>query len=178
MNLPAPSPATSTRLRAALTIRVSAGVGTGRTRLSAFDAALRDAGVADFNLVRLSSVIPAGSTVVEVPGSEQPLGEHGDVLYCVYADAYADVAGEQAWAGVAWSERLDGSRAGLFVEHSSHSGNVLRQDLRRSLDDLNVGRGGRYRPAGQVITSVVGGQGHACAIVVATYAHVGWGGPR
>ena len=47
-----------------LTIRVSAGSGKGRTKMAAFDSALRNAGVADHNLVRLSSVIPAGSVVL------------------------------------------------------------------------------------------------------------------
>ncbi len=158
-----------------LRIRVSAGRGSGRTRLSAFDAALRDAGVADFNLVRLSSVIPAGSTVGEVGGQEQLVGEHGDRLYCVYADAYAEGAGQQAWAGVAWSERVDGSGAGLFVEHHAVSEEDLRRDLRHSLEDLAEGRGGLYRPAGQVLSSVTcEGQEHGCAVVVASYAVAGW----
>lgn len=174
---PAPRPAP---VPEGLVIRVSRGVGRGRTRLSAFDAALRDAGVADFNLVRLSSVIPAGSTVLEVPAPEQLLGEHGDLLYCVYADAYADCAGEDAWAGVAWSERLDGSGAGLFVEHHSPCENVLRQDLRRSLEDLAEGRGGLYRPAGTSVVSATcePGDTHVCALVVASYGRAGWEGHR
>lgn len=177
MTSPAPRPSV---VPEGLLIRVSRGVGTGRTRLSSFDAALRDAGVADYNLVRLSSVIPAGSTVVEVPGTEQLQGEHGDLLYCVYAEAYADCAGEDAWAGIAWSERIDGSGAGLFVEHHSHRENVLRQDLRRSLEDLAEGRGGLYQPAGTTVVSATceGSGTHVCALVVASYARTGWEGTR
>lgn len=177
MTTPTPPPSA---VPAGLVIRVSRGVGRGRTRLSAFDAALREAGVADYNLVRLSSVIPAGSTVVEVPGVEQLQGEHGDLLYCVYAEAYADCAGQDAWAGIAWSERLDGSGAGLFVEHHSHRESILRQDLRRSLEDLAEGRGGLYRPAGTTVVSATceGGGSHVCALVVASYARRGWEGTR
>lgn len=72
-----------------LIIRVSRGAGTGLTRLAAFDHALRIAGVADFNLVRLSSVIPPGAEVVESEPAGQVGGGHGDLLYCVYADAYS-----------------------------------------------------------------------------------------
>jgi hypothetical protein len=43
---------------APLTIEIGAATGTGPTAMSAFDAALRDLGVGDANLIRLSSVIP------------------------------------------------------------------------------------------------------------------------
>src|SRR5690606_13314100 len=64
-----------------MTIRVSAGTGTGRTPLAAFDAALAAAGVSDFNLVRLSAVVPPGSDVQVVDGADQLRGGHGDVLF-------------------------------------------------------------------------------------------------
>lgn len=157
-----------------LTIRVSAGTGFGRTRLSAFDAALRDAGVADFNLIRLSSVIPAASDVVEVDGAEQLRGGHGDALYCVYADAYASTPGEHAWAGVAWSTRNDGSRAGLFVEHEGSSEHTVSRDLEASLSDLSRRRGGRYEPAGSVMTSATCVDHPVAAVVIATYRRTSW----
>jgi pyruvoyl-dependent arginine decarboxylase len=46
-------------------IPIVAGFGRGETGLSAFDAALGDSGVLNYNLIRLSSVIPPCSTVVE-----------------------------------------------------------------------------------------------------------------
>ncbi|RCK68742.1 MULTISPECIES: pyruvoyl-dependent arginine decarboxylase [Desertihabitans] len=160
----------------ALEIRVSRGTGSGRTRLSAFDAALRDAGVANFNLVRLSSVVPPGSHVREVGREHQLQGGHGDVLFCVYADAYASIPGTSAWAGVAWSEHHDGSRSGLFVEHGSHDEHVLRHHLESSLADLSEGRGGDFRPAGQVVASrrCVDEDRPVCAVVVASYATRSW----
>lgn len=160
----------------ALTIRVSRGTGTGRTRLSAFDAALHDAGVADFNLVQLSSVIPAGSSVQEVASYGQLVGEHGDALYCVYTDAYATTPGEQAWAGVAWSSHDDGSGAGLFVEHSGGSHSAVQHELDLSLEDLSRNRGGHYSPSGQLLTTVECDFHPVCAIVIATYQRAGWGG--
>jgi arginine decarboxylase len=36
------------------------GVGYGSTELTSFDAALLDAGIGDFNLVRMSSIMPPG----------------------------------------------------------------------------------------------------------------------
>lgn len=162
------------RGRNALTIRISAGTGTGRTRLSAFDAALRDAGVADFNLIRLSSVIPPGSRVVEVPGAAQLKGAHGDALYCVYADAYASTPGDQAWAGVAWSQRRDSTHAGFFVEHHGNSELAVDRDLAASLDDLSQGRDGLYFPAGSMTTSATCVDHPVAAVVVASYRCVSW----
>ncbi|CAA9403790.1 MAG: hypothetical protein AVDCRST_MAG75-2303 [uncultured Propionibacteriaceae bacterium] len=158
----------------ALSIRVSSGTGFGRTRLSAFDAALRAGGVADFNLIRLSSVIPPGSEVREVTPGNQLQGGHGDALFCVYADAYASTPGEQAWAGIAWSQRDDGSGAGLFVEHHGSTELLVRHDLATSLADLSGGRGGLYHPAGSVVTSATCVDHPVAAVVVAAYRCTSW----
>jgi len=53
-----------------LDITVRTGSGTARTPLAAFDAALLSAGVANFNLVTLSSVIPPHSRVRVVEGND------------------------------------------------------------------------------------------------------------
>ena len=158
----------------ALTIRISAGRGTGRTRLAAFDAALRDAGVGDFNLIRLSSVIPPHSKVLEVEDSEQVVGGHGDRLYCVYAEAYASNPQEQAWAGVAWSTHDDRSGAGLFVEHAGSSQQSVEHELQLSLSDLSTGRGGRFVNTGQKVTSIDCVDHPVCAVVIATYRSTPW----
>ena len=102
-------------------IRVSRGTGSGPTRLAAFDRALQAAGLADYNLIRLSSVIPPNAVVREVSSFDDAAGAHGDVAYCVYADAYASTPGEEAWAGVAWADHHDNTGAGLFVEHTASS---------------------------------------------------------
>lgn len=157
-----------------LTIRVSAGSGSGRTPLAAFDAALAAAGVSDFNLVRLSSIVPAGSQVVEVEGPAQLRGDHGDLLYCVYARAHTSLPGHEAWAGVAWSRRDDGTGAGLFVEHEGPSHEQVLADLTHSLEDLSATRGDRYRPEGHRVTGITCVTLPVCAVVVATYRRTGW----
>src|SRR3954468_23897941 len=78
-----------------LNISIRTGVGSGRTLLSAFDHALLGAGVGDFNLVTLSSVIPTASRIRHVD-SELP-GGHGDLLFCVRAEGFADQPGDVAW---------------------------------------------------------------------------------
>lgn len=160
-----------------LTIRVSTGTGTGRTTLAAFDAALASAGVSDFNLVRLSSIVPPGSRVLTVDGHEQLRGHHGDILYCVYARAHAVLPGHEAWAGIAWSRRDDGSGAGLFVEHEGPSREQVSTDLTHSLEDLSATRGGTYHPEGQRIAGITCVTSPVCAVVVATFRRAGWEEP-
>ena len=46
-------------------IRLSTGVGVADTSLAAFDAALYEAGIGNFNLLPLSSVIPPGADIVQ-----------------------------------------------------------------------------------------------------------------
>ena len=157
-------------------IHVSHGTGTGRNELSAFDAALTDAGVGDFNLVRLSSVVPPGSRVVEVDRLEEGYGGHGDLLYCVYAEAHAVMPGHEAWAGVAWSLRDDDSGAGLFVEHEAPSHEQLELDLTLSLEDLAATRGNRFHPAGRRVAGVRCESLPVCSVVVAAYRREGWDG--
>jgi arginine decarboxylase len=157
-----------------LTIRVSSGSGTGRTTLAAFDAALVAAGVSDSNLVRLSSIVPPGSRVLEVDAHEQLRGNHGDLMYCVYARAHAVLPGHEAWAGVAWSRRDDGSGAGLFVEHEGPSREQVFTDLTHSLEDLSATRGGSYHPESRQVAGITCITLPVCAVVVATFRRTGW----
>lgn len=161
-----------------ITIRVSSGAGVGRTALSAFDSALHGAGVADFNLIRLSSVIPPGAEVLEVEPGQQLLGAHGDRLYCVYAAGYATSPGEQAWAGVAWSRRNDGSGEGLFVEHHGSTRDAVARDLRLSLGDLSERRGRDFTDEGMVLASATCVEQPVCALVLASYLRSPWGHDR
>jgi arginine decarboxylase len=160
--------------RSPLLIRVSTGSGAGPTPLAAFDAALFDAGVAQFNLVRLTSVIPPDAVVREVAGPDQIRGAKGDVAYCVYAAAYASTPGEQTWAGIAWAVHQDRSGVGLFVEQSASSEPALLSDLRLTLEAMSRTRGNQYRIVGQTVGSAVCADRPVCTVVVATYGTARW----
>ena len=117
-------------------------MGEGPTKLAAFDAALCDAGVANFNLIYLSSVIPPHSDIqVSVDGSVRVEGEWGDRLYVVMAEQRTDVMGEEAWAGVGWVQQEHDGR-GLFVEHHGFSELKVRGDIKASLGALCDARAG------------------------------------
>ncbi|MFT4216328.1 MAG: pyruvoyl-dependent arginine decarboxylase [Micropruina sp.] len=159
----------------ALVIRVTAGSGTGRTTMAAFDAALRSAGVADHNLIRLSSIIPGRAEVQICSAEEQLHGEFGDALYCVYAVAFATERGDAAWSGVGWSRAADGSGRGLFVEHAGHAEEQVRTMITSSLTDMSNGRDNAFVFENMVLSSALCSVRPACSVVVATYRTAGWG---
>jgi len=98
-----------------MNIKVVKGAGEASTPLSAFDAALKDAGVYNYNLIKLSSVIPLASKVVKTSNFKIPENEWGHRLYCVMAEERCNEAGKFIAAGVGWYQMEDGR--GLFVEH-------------------------------------------------------------
>ena len=96
---------------------LASAIGRGSTELGAFDAALFRAGVANLNLVRLSSVIPPHSDVVVAGNAPVPVvGTRGDRLYVVFAEQRTSTPGTPVWAGVGWVQDATDGR-GLFVEH-------------------------------------------------------------
>ncbi len=160
------------------TIQVATGAGTGPTKLAAFDAALRDSGVANFNLIYLSSIIPPHCDVqVSVDGSVRTEGEWGDRLYVVMAEQRTDVIGEEAWAGVGWVQQEPDDR-GLFVEHHGSVESEVRADIRASLGSLSAARLGEFRPLGMAVRGITCDGDPACALVVAVFGAEPWGDPK
>ncbi|MFB6094858.1 MAG: pyruvoyl-dependent arginine decarboxylase [Halodesulfurarchaeum sp.] len=93
------------------TVRVVWGTGHGPTDIAAYDAALADAGAHNFNLVRVSSIVPADATL-EVVGTAPDLGPAGSRLTIV--EGHAEAAGPaQVAAGLGWSV---GPGPGLLYE--------------------------------------------------------------
>lgn len=147
-------------------IRIVWGTGTGPTRLAAYDAALADANLHEYNLVELSSVIPAGATI-EPQGVAPELGSIGDRLYVV--EASATTADGPASAGIGWARRPDGS--GIFYEAGDEAPPETVSDrLQRGLAAGTELREGTFgEPSMQLTTIDVDGtgEGYGCAAVLA-----------
>lgn len=172
----APATAASlTRQRTGLTIEIATGVGRGPTAIAAFDAALREAGVHNYNLIRLSSVVPPASDIKVLGGAAKPPGDWGDRLYVVYAAQQATLPGEEAWAGIGWVQQ-PGTRKGMFVEHEGPSEEMVRSAINLSLDSLVKGRDDEvFGAARQVVRGAVCDGEPTCALVVAVFEAQGWG---
>jgi len=154
-------------------IIITSGVGKGNTQLSAFDHALFNAGIANYNLIRLSSVIPLKSKLKIQPFNNNGKEGFGDRLYLVYAEKREGEKGREAWAGIGWVQTKDGR--GLFVEHhGSQQAEVIRL-IKESLTDMVQYRQEKY---GEIHYQVVGTHCKdkpVCAIVAAVYQNEGWG---
>jgi arginine decarboxylase len=105
-----------------MTVRVVRGTGTGPTATASYDAALADAGVHDYNLVTVSSVVPADAAI-EVAGTAPNLGPAGGALTVVEARETA-AAPSRAAAALGWTRTdpdadapaVDEPGQGLFYE--------------------------------------------------------------
>lgn len=152
-------------------IVITAGVGSGKTALSAFDMALYEAGIANYNLIPLSSVIPTGS-VVAVETFDQNEIEHGYKLYLVLSRKDQETIGRVACAGLGWRQQENG--AGIFVEHCGESEEDVKRMIRLSLDDVIRYRPDHYGEMQMAITKIECVDQPVSAVVAAVYESRGW----
>lgn len=153
-------------------IVVTPGLGSGPTPLAAFDSALLDAGVANYNLLCLSSVIPPGS-VIERRRWRTPREDWGRRLYCVVSQMREDRPGHQAHAGIGWVHDT-ASGAGLFVELHGPDRDRLDGELRATLASMQRQRGVDLGPVHTEIASHRCTGEPVCALVIAVYAAAPW----
>ena len=157
-----------------MNIQIVSGTGTGPTKLAAFDAALLKAGAANYNLIRLSSIVPPRSeiTVIDGPLTEQP-GEWGDKLYVVMADMRVASPNVEAWAGIGWVHD-EKTGKGLFVEHEGANEETIKRDIHQSLKEMMKNRRVDF---GDIHMKVVGKtclHEPVCALVMAVYQAEDW----
>lgn len=161
-------------------IFVVAGVGKGKTILSAFDAALKDAGVYNYNLITLSSIIPPQSRVSKIKRYEPGSEEYGHKLYVVKAEYRSEEVGKFIAAGVGWYQLQDGR--GMFVEHEIKGETRVAVEseinlrIKNSLKDLAKFRNIKFDEqkvhSASAITKI---KDHpTCVLVLAVYKSESW----
>lgn len=153
-------------------IQLTIGTGEGPTPLAAFDAALIDAGVANYNLIYLSSVIPPGSTIRRAKYVTPP-DEYGHRLYVVAARQAEQRPGCSVWAGVGWTQEPT-SGCGLFVELHSSERAALESDIQATLASMIASRSLPYGPIQQEVVGIECRDWPVCALVMAVYHSQGW----
>ncbi len=114
------------------TIHVAGGVGVAPTEMAAYDAALADANLHNYNLITVSSVIPADAelTVVE---KAPDLGPAGNRLTVVQGKVVAgpETDTEEIATGIGWAR---GPGPGLFYEAHGTDLEAVEAEIRRGLD--------------------------------------------
>ena len=156
----------------ALRITIGAGVGEGPTALGAFDAALVDAGVANYNLIALSSVIPPGAILVRERHDASD-ADYGARLYVVMSQMREERPGHVAHAGIGWVQDAASGR-GLFVEMHGPDRRQLLHDMHVTLDAMRAARPIGYGPVQTEIAIAPCVERPVCALVAAVYACQPW----
>lgn len=113
-------------------VRVVWGTATGPTATASYDAALAAANVHDYNLVTVSSVVPADADV-ELVGVAPDLGVPGNGLTVVQGrSTIAPGESGVASAGLGWSRPREG--AGLFYEAGGTDPEAVRERIEAGLE--------------------------------------------
>src|SRR5215470_14068472 len=90
----------------------TSGSAEGTTPLNAFDNALLAAGIGNINLVKVSSILPPGTAVVELPRLRP-----GAIVPTAYAAMTSEVPGEVVTAAVGWARPVDPTKNGVIMEY-------------------------------------------------------------
>lgn len=154
-----------------MNIDLTRGVGEAPTVLSAFDMALFDAGIADANLIRLSSSIPPKS-IIRIKKHRYGNKEFGSRYYLVYARYDQVTPGKEAWAGIGWMQREDG--AGIFVEHEGETKLKVSALINDSLSSMIKYREGNYGKIHIYLSGIKCKNKPVCAFTAAVYQIDGW----
>jgi arginine decarboxylase len=98
------------------------GVGRHRERLTSFELALRDAGIASFNLVSVSSIFPPNCKLVPRAKGLSQL-THGEIVYCVLARSETNENNRLVAASLGVAIPTNPERYGYLSEHHSYGEN-------------------------------------------------------
>lgn len=94
------------------------GVGKHREKLQSFEMALRNAGIAHCNLVRVSSIYPPGCRIISRREGERLL-KPGQIVFCVLYDNATDEPHRLVAASVGMALPKIRSHHGYLSEHKS-----------------------------------------------------------
>ena len=119
-------------------IKIVWGESEGQTLISSFDKALLKAGIHNFNLIYLSSIIPQEAEVREV-GSYKSNHKIGDILHVVISTISSDRVGAQISAGLGWVKTKEG---GLLFESKGLFGpQECKEEIIKGLSEMMAARG-------------------------------------
>jgi len=154
-----------------LKIHICKGFGEGSTTMSAFDNALINAGIANYNLIYLSSIIPKDS-IITTKKFINKIEEYGNKLYVVMARFDQTIINNEAWAGIGWVQDKEGR--GLFIEHFAESEDSVIRLIEHSMSDMKQNRDFKYGDIRYAVTGTKCYDKPICAIVAAVFKSENW----
>ena len=94
------------------------GAGRHREKLNSFELALRNAGIAKFNLVRVSSIYPPGCKMITKNEGLAEL-QTGQIVYCVLSENQTNEPNRLLAASIGVARPADRTHHGYLSEHHS-----------------------------------------------------------
>jgi arginine decarboxylase len=94
------------------------GKGVSKEKLTSFEMALRDAGIAEFNLVKVSSIMPPFCKIISKKEGLKKLSP-GQIVYVVLSESATNEHGRKVAASVGIAMPADRSQHGYLSEHHS-----------------------------------------------------------
>lgn len=98
---------------------ISSSIGRGDTKLTSFDCALLESGVANYNLVRVSSILPSHMTkrdAIDIP--------EGTPINTAYATITTNLSASVISAAVAVGIPTDENCVGIIMEYSDYCSEI------------------------------------------------------
>ena len=92
------------------------GMGVHKEKLTSFEMALREAGIAHFNLVRVSSIFPPRCKIIERDEGLQ-LMQAGEIVFAVLAEMSTNEPGRRIAASIGVARPTDPDKYGYLSEH-------------------------------------------------------------
>jgi arginine decarboxylase len=92
------------------------GVGVHRNKLTSFEWALREAGIAPYNLVRVSSIFPPHCKIISSKKGIEKL-HHGQVVFAVVAENSTNEPNRLIASSIGLAMPRDRSKFGYLSEH-------------------------------------------------------------
>lgn len=139
------------------------GSGRGKTYLNAFDAALYDAGISKYNLIKVSSILPPGAKEqekIELPS--------GSLLPIAYGNIESSEEGTLITAGVSVAIPKSEDEHGVIMEYSGYlSEEEAKKLLIQMAEDAMVMRN---IPIGEIKVKTISRKVHGIVSVFAGVA--------
>ncbi len=94
------------------------GTGVHKEKLASLELALRDAGIAQFNLVKVTSIFPPGCTITTKEKGLEHLSP-GEIVFCVLSENSINEPKRLIAASIGLAVPEDKDKYGYLLEHQS-----------------------------------------------------------
>ena len=95
------------------------GIGRHKEKLASFEAALRDAGIEKYNIVRVSSIFPPNAKIISREEGLKYL-KPGQIVHCVMAEASTNESSRLIAASIGYAIPSEKDAYGYLSEHHNY----------------------------------------------------------